>query len=120
MAGCIKQDRKKKDKYLEDFIYILNSISSFWKANSKSNNEHIEMFFNERLTMVNINAFYMMFKNNYSYSEIINYKSLLYKSNLLYLDFTVRNGKKNLFRKIMLGNFFLFRISQPIKRMLKI
>ncbi len=113
-------DKKKKDKYLNDFVIILSNISDFWKSVSdKVNDVAVSNFFTERLTMVNINAFYQMFKNNYSYKEIRDYKTKLKDKGLFYVDHSVAIKKKDLFRKIMLKNFFLFGLSQPIKKAIK-
>ncbi|WP_299554770.1 glycosyltransferase family 2 protein [Seonamhaeicola sp.] len=114
------RDKVKKDKYLNDFVIILSSISNFWKSLSDVQNDEAKTaFFRERLTMVNINAFYQMFKNNYSYDEINNYRKKLKSKDLFYINHPVAIKKKDLFRKVMLKNFFLFRISQPIKRVIK-
>lgn len=112
-------DRAKKDKYANDYIKILDSIQSF-KEQYHNQDEQTIRFFDERLTMVNINAFYLLFKNNYSYKELVNYKKGLQEKGLLYFSYSVATKKKELFRKVMLQNFFLFRFSQPVKKMLGI
>lgn len=114
-------DRGKKDKYLNDFVHILSSIKDFRDRYAQVNqNDSVDSFFNERLTMVNINAFYLMFKNNYSFNEIKKYKETLKKKKLFYIKHPVDIKKKELFRKIILNNFFLFRPIQIIKRTLNI
>ncbi|MDD7885827.1 glycosyltransferase family 2 protein [Flavivirga sp. 57AJ16] len=112
-------DRAKKDKYLIDFTHILSSIRDFRDRYSHTNqSESVSSFFNERLTMVNINAFYLMFKNNYSFNEINKYKKTLKEKKLFYIKYPVAIKKKELFRKVMLKNFFLFRPAQLLKRAL--
>lgn len=112
-------DKSKKDKYLNDYIHILSSIKEFRDSQlKKEQKDSINSFFNERLTMVNINAFYLMFKNNYSFSEIKNYKNTLKEKELFYIKHTVGIKKKELFRKIMLNNFFLFRPALAMKKIL--
>ncbi|MDY8136293.1 glycosyltransferase family 2 protein [Aquimarina sp. 2201CG5-10] len=113
-------DRSKKDKYARDYITILTSIRDFFETHRDDENKEIIKFFTERLTMVNVNAFYLLFKNNYSFREITNYRRTLRKNGLLFITHEIANKKKNLFRKIMINNSYLFRFSQPIKKLLKI
>ena len=115
-------DRKKKDKYLNDYKVILGSLKKFWVDDrlNISNIESVNNFFNERLTRINVNAFYMMFKNNYSYAEMLKYKNELMNNKIFYTSTSIKIRNKDLFRKIMIQNFFLFKISQLIKQLLKI
>lgn len=112
-------DKSKKDKYLNDFIHILVNISNFRDSQSLHNkNKSVTAFFNERLTMVNINAFYFMFKNNYSYKELKKYRATLKKKNIFFIKHKVAIKKKEHFRKFILNNFFVFVITQPLKKYL--
>jgi glycosyltransferase involved in cell wall biosynthesis len=116
-----KKSKCNKDKYLNDFITILKSISNFKRVYSyDTENKNFNTFFKERLTMVNINAFYLMFKNNYSFSEMINYKNKLISQNLFFIEHPVAIKKKELFRKYILNNFAIFKVTQPIKSLLNI
>jgi len=108
-----------KDKYLNDYLKILSSIKTFYLLNGNSADIRESTYFMERLSLVNINAFYMMFKNNYSFKAIINYRETLKNNALLYVDTPVTNKSKNLFRKVMLQHFFLFNLSQPLKKLFK-
>ncbi|MDO6759414.1 glycosyltransferase family 2 protein [Tamlana sp. 2_MG-2023] len=108
-----------KNKYLNDFHVILSSIKSFQALQSKATDPLTEAFFNERLTLVNINAFYMMFKNKYSYKRIDDYKSKLKKDNLFSVNYPVSHKQKNLFRKIFLKHFLLFRATQTFRNLIK-
>lgn len=109
-----------KDKYLQDFISILKSINNFKQQEVDNyNNESVNNFFNERLTMVNINAFYLMFKNKYSFEEMNDFKNELISQNLLFIKHPVKIRKKEVFRKYILHNFKLFKISQPILKIFK-
>lgn len=113
------KSRATKNKYLSDFASILKSIHNSKEQHVKDNsNEAVKIFFNERLTMVTINAFYLMFKNNYSYKEMVNYKNMLVSQNLFFIQFPVAIKKKELFRKYILNNFTIFKITQPIKSLI--
>lgn len=109
------KDKSKKDKYLNDYIKILKNVKNFYTNVENPNQAATEAFFEERLTMININAFYMMFKNCYSFQEVQNYKKTLIKEKLFYNDFNVAIMKKNIFRKIFLKHFSLFKLAIKIK-----
>lgn len=113
------KSKSMKTKYLNDYIKILDNIKSFYLKNNIENKPEVAIYFGERLTLVNINAFFMMFKNKYSYKEILDYKKSLDTKKILYIKQTVTNKKKNIFRRIMLQNFFLFKFSQPIIKLIK-
>lgn len=113
------KSKSMKTKYLNDYIKILDNIKTFYLENNTENKPEVTSYFKERLTLVNINAFFMMFKNKYSYKEILDYKKNLDAKKILYIKQTVANKKKNIFRRIMLQNFFLFRFSQPLIKLIK-
>ncbi|WP_378187998.1 glycosyltransferase [Aquimarina sp. W85] len=110
-------DISKKKKYLNDYIKILENIRAFQESQNsqKALSTVASNFFIERMTMININAFYMMFKNNFSYNEMLAYKYALIDKKLYYTDFPVKIKKKDLFRKVLIKNFWMFKITQFIK-----
>ncbi|MFL1895421.1 glycosyltransferase family 2 protein [Aquimarina sp. 2-A2] len=112
-------DRSKKDKYLSDYIKILKNIKNFYDE-IENPTQAIEAFFKERFTMININAFYMMFKHRYAFSEVLNYRDRLIAENVFYNDFPVAIKKKDFFRKLFLKNFALFRIAGAIRKVMSI
>ncbi|QBA63888.1 glycosyltransferase [Muriicola soli] len=112
-------DMAKKDKYARDYIKILRNINSFYNKAVIQDNKSEHRFFRERLTLVNVNAFFLLFKNGYSYKKINDYRNKLNSEKLLFIEHHISNSKKNLFRVLFLKNFFLFRISQPIIALLK-
>ncbi|MBU2951161.1 glycosyltransferase [Tamlana agarivorans] len=114
------KDRSMKDKYLNDFITILSSIKSFQTKNQQLPPiKSSDLFFKERFAMVNINAFYLMFKNNYSYRDMRKYRTKLIDKGLFQVSYSVSNKKKDLFRKVLLKNFYLLKVVLPIKNITK-
>lgn len=106
----------KKDKYLNDYIKILRNTANF--SNKHAITEDEKCFFQERLTLVTINTFYFMFKNNYSFSKMKEVKKILLKENLYYTDSIVSDRDREKFKNILLKNFFLFQLIQPIKKVI--
>ena len=89
-----------KEKYRRDLISILEHIIKF-----ESNNPTNTTFFKERLSLLNVDLFLLMLKNNFSFKEISKTKKELKEKNILQLDFKLRNFKKNILR-IILHRFF--------------
>lgn len=116
------QNRQQKDKYIRDFVLILELIEKFKKNHSHKleRNKYIHDYFEERLTISNLGLFYYMFKHNYTYQEMKLIRQELISKNLYYIDFMIPEKKRDLFRKVMLKNFFLFKVSQPLKNVLSI
>ncbi len=89
-----------KEKYRRDLISILEHIKKF-----ESNNPTDTTFFKERLSLLNVDLFLLMLKNNFSFKEISKTKKELKEKNIFHLDFKLRNFKKNILR-IILHRFF--------------
>jgi glycosyltransferase involved in cell wall biosynthesis len=89
-----------KEKYRDDLITILEHIKKF-----ESNNPTNTTFFKERISLLNIDLFILMLKNNFSFKEISKTKKELKEKNIFHLDFKIRNFKKNILR-IILRRFF--------------
>ncbi|MFC5045334.1 glycosyltransferase family 2 protein [Aquimarina hainanensis] len=119
-AGSITRstDINKKRKYVEDLILILQNIKNFREKNEIKNKENTA-FFDERMTMTNIDLFFQMFKYNFPFKEVTSVKQRLEKENLLYINHKVTDRNKNLFRKYLLGyNLFFFKQASMLKKML--
>jgi glycosyltransferase involved in cell wall biosynthesis len=116
------QNKEKKNKYIRDFVLILELIVKFKKnkALNFESKKFINKYFEERLTISNLGLFYYMFKHNYTYQEMKIIRQELIVKNLYFIDFTISDKKRNLFRKVMMKNFFLFKLIQPLKNILAI
>lgn len=89
-----------KEKYRRDLINILEHIKKF-----ESNNPTNTTFFKERLSLLNVDLFILMLKNNYSFKEISKTKKELKEKNTFHLEFKIRNFRKNILRIIFLRFF---------------
>ena len=108
---------KQKKKYVNDLINILRRINDFklgLKTNKKEGNNK---FFKKRMSTINIDIFYMMFKNNFLFSEILEIKNILKNENIFNVTYPIKNFKKDLFRILFLNfNFMLLGIILFIKK----
>tara|TARA_R110002033_G_scaffold494_2_gene4599 strand:- start:3821 stop:4810 length:990 start_codon:yes stop_codon:yes gene_type:complete len=110
---------EKKIKYLNDLISILRKINALFISCGIHKNEGHDAFFKKRMTVINIDIFYMMMKNNFLFSDIKNTKYMLKKENIFYVRYTINDIKKDIFRTIFLNfNFFFFRILVTLKRLI--
>lgn len=109
-----------KDKYIRSYVKILENLTLFKKTILKDTtvNTNVESFFLERLTLVNINVFFLMVKNNYSFKEIYALKQELKQKNIFFANHSVSNKKKNAFRIILLNNFYLLKLTILVKNKL--
>ena len=84
------------------------------KTNKKEGNNK---FFKKRMSTINIDIFYMMFKNNFLFSEILEIKNILKNENIFNVTYPIKNFKKDLFRILFLNfNFMLLGIILFIKK----
>ena len=110
-------DKKTKKKYLRSYFKILQNITSF-KTNVISNHDNrIEDFFLERLTLTNINIFYMMLKHNFTYLEMVSVKKELEEKNMLFLNHKVTDKYKNIFRMILSNAFYILKPLMYLKKL---
>lgn len=110
------KDKDKKDKFVNDFTVILEKINDFKNRHLDKKNNQQSKYFEERLAMCNLGLFYFLFKNNYSYQEIRDIRENL-KSQGIYRDsYQVSDKRRDLFRRVLMKNFDLFRITQPLKK----
>ena len=111
------KNQDKKDKYVADFVLILKLIQRFKEAHiQEKNTGSQENYFEERMAVSNLGLFYFMFKNNYSYVQMKNVRQDLMNEGLYRDDHKVGEKRREIFRRVMLKNFFLFGISQSLKR----
>lgn len=112
------KDKGKKNKFVGDFVLILKNLNAFKNEYVHPENNLQRYYFEERLSMCNLSLFYFLFKNNYSYGEIKKIRETLISGGLYRDSHKVSEKKPDLFRKVMLKNFNLFRITQPLKKIL--
>lgn len=101
-------------KIVNDLLVVLQKTKQAYVDHRHINSDLAYHFFNERLTFLNLNIFYQLFKNKASFEEMSNMKKQLLQENLFYINHSIYDIKKNWFRRVFLKNFWLFKISQPI------
>ncbi|RZJ27453.1 MAG: glycosyltransferase family 2 protein, partial [Flavobacterium sp.] len=108
------RDAGKKEKMYRDFIGIIQITADEYSKHQAEATDGQHAFFKERLSFLVTTLFFQFFKYKLSYAEIKQYKQELSDKGLFLIDFPIHDKSKDLFRKVMLKNLWLFSMSQPL------
>jgi glycosyltransferase involved in cell wall biosynthesis len=106
-------DFSKKEKVINDFIQIIQITNDLYKNPTVFIDESSKLFFQERLSFLVTTLFFQLLKYKTTYSYKNKIKKQIKQTELLYIDFIIYEKNKDLFRKLIIKNFFLFRLIQP-------
>ncbi|RZJ34853.1 MAG: glycosyltransferase family 2 protein [Flavobacterium sp.] len=96
-------NRESREKYVADFIRIMQLVRDF--GNEVGDQKE---FFEERLTILNVDLFLFMAKNRFSLTEMRKVKKQLISSEVYFVKYPLRHFAKNLLRIIFLRILPLF------------
>ena len=97
---------EKKEKMKQDIIQVIKIINEQRKEVLVEN----KLFFNQRLSYLTATLFYQLIKNKASYQEFVSLKNQMIRDNIFFVDYSIFDKKKNLFRLLFLKNFYLLRL----------
>ena len=97
---------EKKEKMKQDIIQVIKIINEQRKEVFVEN----KLFFNQRLSYLTATLFYQLIKNKASYQEFVSLKNQMIRDNIFFVDYSIFDKKKNLFRVLFLKNFYLLRL----------
>jgi glycosyltransferase involved in cell wall biosynthesis len=106
-------DFSKKEKVINDFIQIIQITNDLYKNPTVFIDESSKLFFQERLSFLVTTLFFQLLKYKTTYSYKNKIKKQIKQTELLYIDYIIYEKNKDLFRKLIIKNFFLFRLIQP-------
>ncbi|MEN3324125.1 glycosyltransferase family 2 protein [Mariniflexile soesokkakense] len=109
--------KEKKAKMLSDILLVLKVTKEF-SQNVNLSNPQVKNYFNTRLSFLNVTIFYQLFKNKNSYKTVLRVKSQLKEQHLFYINNSISDTPKDIFRILMLNNIWLFKITQPLQKLL--
>lgn len=101
-------DQAKKQKMIADIILVIKKTNYLYKTLPLTN--VMSFFYLERLNFLVATLFYQLIKNKATYNEVVELKSLLQKDEVYYVNHKIFDSKKNLFRKVLLKNLWLYKI----------
>ena len=107
-------DISKKEKVINDFIQIIQITNDLYLKEVNSKDRELKLFFEERISFLVTTLFFQLLKYKTSYTYKKKIKKQLEQKGLLFTDIIIYDKNKDLFRKIIIKNFFLFKIVQPI------
>jgi len=103
------KDNSKKEKVINDFIHIVFITNDLYRNKKKSNDIDLEIFFQERLSFLVATLFFQLLKYKVSYDKMLAVKKELEQKNIFYIQHAIYDKRKDIFRKLFMKNFFLFR-----------
>ena len=98
-----------KRKLINDIITVTQQIVDFEKRVSSFSLKE-SLFFNELKTLLTVNFIFQSLKYNIPYKEIKKNRDKLIDDDLFFLDYPIRDKKKNLFRIVMKNQFNLLKL----------
>lgn len=110
--------KEKKEKMLNDLIKVLKLTKEFSDNKLEENTKATKKYFGTRFSYINVTIFYQLFKNNSSYQKVLEVKKQLKDQLLFHIKDSVSEAPKDIFRVFILNNFWLFKIIQPIQKIL--
>ena len=113
------KDYSKKEKVINDFIQIIQITNNLYLNLKQTCNKESKIFIQERLSFLVSTLFFQLLKYNISYFNSKEIKNQLKFKGIYYVDFPIFDKKKDLFRKIILKNFILYKFLQPFFKFIK-
>ena len=111
--------KEKKEKMLEDLISVLRYTKLFKeKTDIMKESQDIRKYFGTRMSFLNITIFYQLYKNKSSYKRIKQIKDKLENERLFQINCAVSEKSKDFFRILILNNMWLFKVIQPIQKII--
>lgn len=108
-------DFNKIEKMKSDIIHVIEIINYFYKSKKETLKPKEVVYFKQRLSYLTTTLFYQLWKNNYSYESFVSLKETMRLKDLFYVNETIFNSKKNVFRIILLKNFTLLKMLLLLK-----
>ena len=107
-------DISKIKKMHTDISEVISITAELYK---KDNQDHeTTLFFKERLSFLTTTLFYQLYKRNASYEEVRSLKQNLLSKKIFFSDYKIHDQKKELFRKILVKNLYLYPVFHFIKK----
>ena len=101
-------DEAKKQKMIGDILFVIKITEKLYHKHVANKVEH--NFFLERLSFLVATLFYQLLKSKATYKEMNTLRLQLIEDGAYYVEHKIFDDKKNLFRILLLKNFWTFRI----------
>jgi glycosyltransferase involved in cell wall biosynthesis len=101
-------------KRIDDLTIVLEKTKNCYLLENNPLNADTFVFFNQRLTFLNISIFFQVIKNSLEFKDMKQIRSDLQFKELLYINFRLKNRSKEIFRLLLRHCFFLFLFIIPI------
>lgn len=108
---------EKRNKMIQDIKKVITIINKKFLESKK----HTEFynFYLEKLNFLTATLFYKMLENGVSYKDMISLKNEMQQQNIFFVDCPIHDRGKNILRKVLLKNIYLYPVILPLFRLLK-
>lgn len=103
--------KEKKEKMIADIIFVIDKTVE--EQSKNQTNKENDDFFEERKSFLIATLFYQLVKNKSSAKEFIALKKELQSKDLFFVNHPIHDSNKNLFRRIILKNTWLYYCLSP-------
>ncbi|WP_295676740.1 glycosyltransferase family 2 protein [uncultured Mucilaginibacter sp.] len=108
-------DDRKSIKMREDIVQMIKLVRDFFKKQPNKENKEVSEYFGQRLSYLTATLFFQLFKSRSLYSNFEKLKYELKKNGIFFVDHRIYDLKKDLFRRVLLKHFYLFKTIRFIK-----
>lgn len=104
--------KEQKNKMMRDIVFVLKKTVTC--QSTEIMDENTFLFFEERKSFLVTTLFIQLMKNKASYKEIMDLRQKLMTENLFFVNFPIFDPHKNIVRKVLLKNIWLYKGLRPI------
>lgn len=101
---------QKRAKMFGDILIVLRKTNDLNRNFGKKSSAHFH-FFMERMGFIVTTFFYQFFKDKAPVADVEKAHQQMKEEGLFFVDYPLNDRRKNLFRLILLRNFFLFKLT---------
>lgn len=108
---------EKRNKMIQDIKRVITIINQKFLENKK--HKEFYNFYLEKLNFLTATLFYKMLENRATYKDVISMKKELQQQNVFFINYPIHDRGKNIFRKVLLKNIYLYPLFLLFFRILK-
>lgn len=101
---------QKRAKMFGDILIVLRKTNELYQTFGETSAAH-QHFFLERMGFIVTTFFYQFFKDKAPVSDATKAHKQMKSEGLYFVNYPLNDGRKNLFRLVLLRNFFLFKLA---------
>lgn len=115
------QETSKIVKMKNDILFVIETINEFYKDHKKTDQAEVkyDIYFMQRLSYLTTTLFYQLFKNNARFTDFRILRNEMKIKSIFFIDHKIFDTYKNMFRLLILKNFFLLKCLVKVNNLKK-